>query len=136
MTSLARSDFERVVHWWMYDWFGKEASAEDVSDLWRELKDAETEEPVSLVEHDPEWLAALPRTQLRIRQDQFGYHARRLNADVNDLVVQIGAIEKLLDAPGAAQAVSEEEYISVESGLLNFLGMIRDALEDQPEVAA
>ena len=50
------------------------------------------------------------------------------NIDKEELEIQIKAIEKLIDNPSAMACLSEKECLSLENGLLNLLGEIKDKL--------
>ncbi len=53
------------------------------------------------------------------------------NIDKEELEIQIKAIEKLIDNPSAMACLSEKECLSLENGLLNLLGEIKDKLEGE-----
>lgn len=53
------------------------------------------------------------------------------NIDEEELIMQINAIEKLLNNPNAMACLNEKECLSLENGLLNLLGEIRDNLEEK-----
>ena len=53
-----------------------------------------------------------------------------IRVDLEELKKQIATIEKLLDNPSAMACLREDEINSIETGLLNLLGEIRDKTED------
>ena len=50
--------------------------------------------------------------------------------DKEELEIQIGAIEKLINNPRAMICLSEKECLSLENGLLNLLGDLLDELDE------
>ena len=55
----------------------------------------------------------------------------KLEIDVGELKLQIKAIEKLLDNTMAVGCLTKKETLSVENGLLNLLGTLRDTTKEK-----